>query len=179
MSVSASAVAYAGESSLGWLAVAEGSAGVVRVTFGHASELAAQNSLLGDLTSASPQAFQWSTGESALLARLQDFADGAPDEFGDVQLDFTGLSRFQSRVLEHCRRIPYGETTSYGQLAARAGSPNAARAVGSTMAANRWPLIVPCHRVVQAGGRLGNYSAPQGVRMKKRLLAMESDGVLV
>ena len=70
--------------------------------------------------------------------------------------------------------MPRGETVSYAELAGRAGSPNAARAVGGVMAGNRVPLLVPCHRVVGAGGRLGGFSAPTGVELKKRLLALEA-----
>ncbi len=73
-----------------------------------------------------------------------------------------------------CRRIPWGQTRSYAQLAAVAGRPGAARAVGSVMAKNRVPLVVPCHRVIASSGQLGGYSAPQGLSLKRRLLAMES-----
>ena len=65
-------------------------------------------------------------------------------------------------------------TRSYGEVAAAAGSPGAARAVGQVMAANRTPLIVPCHRVLAAGGKIGGFSAPQGLALKRRLLALES-----
>ncbi len=112
--------------------------------------------------------------DEALLTRLAEFADGTVDEFLDVELDLDQLSTFQRRIIKMCRRIPYGTTCSYGDLAKRAGNPGAARAVGSVMAANCWPLIVPCHRVVQANGSLGAYSAPQGIRMKRRLINMEA-----
>jgi methylated-DNA-[protein]-cysteine S-methyltransferase len=87
------------------------------------------------------------------------------------------LSDFQRAVVGHCRRIPPGQTLTYGQLAARVGRPRAARAVGRVMATNRFPLIVPCHRVVAAGGVLGGFSAPQGLAMKKRLLAAEAASI--
>ncbi|MCG8584996.1 MAG: MGMT family protein [Pirellulales bacterium] len=179
MSLQGTCTAYVSKSSLGWLGTVESAAGVQRATFGHASEGAVRRHLTHGMADVGPIAFAHRVDQSELLTRLVDFAEGVPDEFHDIEIDFRGFTRFQRRVLEHCRRIPYGETASYGDLAAQAGSPNAARAVGSTMAANRWPLIIPCHRVVQAGGRLGNYSAPQGVRMKQRLLDMEAAGVLV
>jgi O-6-methylguanine DNA methyltransferase len=69
------------------------------------------------------------------------------------------------------REIPYGQTRSYGWLAARAGKPQAARAVGQAMAANPWPIIVPCHRVVSSNGHLGGYGG--GLGMKERLLRLE------
>ena len=179
MAVHRDAVIHIGNSPLGWLGIANGPAGIQRVVFGHPSPAAVKKILARDLTSSSKATLDCSTDDDPLLARLQDFAGGAPDEFLDVELDFGNLSRFQRRVLQECRRIAYGNTASYGELAQRCGHAGAARAVGSTMAINRWPLIVPCHRVVQAGGRLGNYSAPQGTRMKRRLLDMESATVLV
>jgi len=111
--------------------------------------------------------------QQRLIERLQAFAQGAPDSFLDVQLDLSTLTEFQRRVVHYCRRIPAGKVLTYGQLARKAGSPNAARAVGQVMAGNRWPLIVPCHRVVAAGGSLGGFSAPQGLEIKRHLLARE------
>ena len=108
-----------------------------------------------------------------LLERLVRYAAGAADDFFDVPVLLGAMTPFQRRVVASCRAIPCGSTRTYGQLAASAGSPGAARAVGQVMASNRIPLIVPCHRVVAASGGLGGFSAPQGVVMKKRLLAME------
>ena len=109
----------------------------------------------------------------ALLERLVRYAAGAADDFFDVPVLLGAMTPFQRRVVASCRAIPCGSTRTYGQLAASAGSPGAARAVGQVMASNRIPLIVPCHRVIAASGGLGGFSAPQGVVMKKRLLAME------
>jgi len=105
--------------------------------------------------------------------RVQTYARGAPDDFADVPIVLTGLTDFQQRVIRECRRISYGHTLAYGELAVRAGSPNAARAVGSVMARNRIALVIPCHRVVGSAGKLGGYSAPDGIRMKTRLLELE------
>ena len=79
-------------------------------------------------------------------------------------------------MIHQCRLIPYGQVLTYGELAERAGSPRAARAVGNVMRTNRFPLIVPCHRVVGAAGALGGYSAPTGLKMKRRLLRLEAAG---
>jgi methylated-DNA-[protein]-cysteine S-methyltransferase len=108
-----------------------------------------------------------------LIAGLQRFAEGEPVDFKEVPLSLDHLTRFGRRVLAACRAIPWGQVSSYGDLAAACGSPGAARAVGSVMAKNRFPLVVPCHRVLASDGTLGGYSAPDGLRMKKRLLAME------
>lgn len=108
-----------------------------------------------------------------LVARLQAFARGTPDEFADVPVLLDDLTDFGRRVVGHCRKIGYGKTLTYGQLAAKSGSPGAARAVGNVMANNRIPLVIPCHRVVGSAGSLGGFSAPSGIGMKQRLLEME------
>jgi methylated-DNA-[protein]-cysteine S-methyltransferase len=94
-------------------------------------------------------------------------------DFSDVPLALDHLTSFGRRVVAACRRIRWGQTRSYGELASECGAAGAARAVGTVMAKNRYPLIVPCHRVLAARGALGGYSAPDGLRMKRRLLAME------
>ena len=108
-----------------------------------------------------------------LVGRLQSLADATADDFLDVELDLSDRTAFQRAVMHRCRRIPRGQVLTYRQLAARAGHPGAARAVGNVMATNRVPLIVPCHRVVGSSGKLGGFSAPQGLAMKRRLLRLE------
>jgi methylated-DNA-[protein]-cysteine S-methyltransferase len=108
-----------------------------------------------------------------LIAKLKLYAAGEKVDFVDTPLSQDHLTTFGARVIAACRSIPWGGTSTYGELAAQCGSPGAARAVGSVMAKNRYPLIVPCHRVLAAGGDLGGYSAPDGLTMKRRLLAME------
>jgi methylated-DNA-[protein]-cysteine S-methyltransferase len=111
-----------------------------------------------------------------LVDDLQRFAAGEEVEFADVRVALDHLTPFARRIVAACRRIGWGRVSSYGELAARCGSPGAARAVGSVMAKNRYPLVVPCHRVLASGGGLGGYSAPEGLQMKRRLLAMENPG---
>ncbi len=90
----------------------------------------------------------------------------------DVTLDLEGFPPFFRKVWQAAMKIPPGEVRTYGQLARMAGSPRAARAVGGAMAANPFPLIVPCHRVVGAS-HVGGFSAPGGVHLKETLLAWE------
>lgn len=90
------------------------------------------------------------------------------------QVDWTDVSRFQRVALEGCCQIPPGRTQSYGRLAEIVGSPGAARAVGMAMAGNRWPILIPCHRVVGAGNKLTGYSGAGGLGTKQRLLSLES-----
>lgn len=113
----------------------------------------------------------------SLVRRLEAYAEGEADDFRDVAIDPGPQTEFRRLVIDHCRQIPPGSTLTYGELAARAGRPRAARAVGNCMAANRIPLIVPCHRVVGADGGLRGYSANGGLRLKQNLLDLESRSV--
>ena len=90
-----------------------------------------------------------------------------------ARLDLSWASPFAQSVYAALLRIPPGETRSYGEVARAAGKPAASRAVGQANAANRIPLIIPCHRVVCADGSLGGFSGPGGPRMKKRMLDLE------
>jgi len=103
---------------------------------------------------------------------LIDYSAGSQVSFDKIELNATGRTDFQARVLKHCRAIPYGSTLAYGKLAAKSGSPNAARAVGTTMKSNYFPIIIPCHRVVASNG-IGGFSASQGTSTKRKLLALE------
>jgi methylated-DNA-[protein]-cysteine S-methyltransferase len=113
----------------------------------------------------------------SLVRRLEAYAEGEVDGFGDVVIDPGPQTEFRRRVIEHCRQIPPGSRLTYGELAARAGRPRSGRAVGNCMASNRIPLIVPCHRVVGADGGLRGYSAHGGLRLKQSLLDLESRSV--
>jgi methylated-DNA-[protein]-cysteine S-methyltransferase len=106
-----------------------------------------------------------------LRERFVAYFQGARDDFADVALDLEGCSPFQRAVVDALRRVPYGETVTYGELAALAGYPNAHRAAGSVCARNRFSVVVPCHRVVAASS-LGPYGS-LGSEYKRRLLALE------
>ena len=108
-----------------------------------------------------------------LARRINAFLSGHKDSFDDIVVELGPVTEFQRSVYENCRRIPYGATASYADLAEWAGRPNAARAVGTCMAKNRIPLIVPCHRVVRSDGVIGNFSAPGGRETKRFLLELE------
>ncbi len=116
-----------------------------------------------------PQA-KWSRVPEVYSLPLVQYFAGQKVEF-TFRLDFLGRGGFFADVWEAARGIPYGGVTTYGELAALAGRPGAARAVGSAMAANPLPIVVPCHRVVASGGKLGGYSG--GIEWKMRLLALE------
>jgi methylated-DNA-[protein]-cysteine S-methyltransferase len=110
-------------------------------------------------------------GENKLVTRIQAYFAGEPVSFADVPLDDSWATPFHAAVTEALRAIPWGETVTYGELAALAGHPNAQRAAGTFCARNRFPLFVPCHRVVAASG-LGSYGS-LGLEYKRRLLELE------
>jgi methylated-DNA-[protein]-cysteine S-methyltransferase len=109
-----------------------------------------------------------------VAGRLDDWFNGRVERL-DIPLDLTGLDGFKRDVLETLvREVGWGETVSYGELAEMAGRPRAARAVGSAMASNPLPFVIPCHRVIASGGRIGGYGGTRdAVALKRELLARE------
>ena len=106
------------------------------------------------------------------VEQLEQYFAGRRQAFR-LPIELSGLPAFTRKILETLQSVPFGETLTYGELADRAGYPRAARAVGQVMAANPLPIIIPCHRIVAAGGRPGGYSGGGGVSTKEWLLAFE------
>jgi len=178
---------------LGWMAICGTSQGLNTLTFGHGSrqeaidriKLESQASVSSLSTSAglsvpagrSPRGdsseFSWMEQAESLLVA---YAAGDPIDLSTIPLDIPAGTRFEQRVREQLSRVGYGQTITYGQLAEAAKAPRAARAVGSVMSRNPIPLVVACHRVIAASGKLAGYSTPAGLDMKKRLLEMERAG---
>jgi methylated-DNA-[protein]-cysteine S-methyltransferase len=157
-------------SRLGWMAVRCGATAARQLTFGHASAAAAAKAI-GGVVTPDRKLQPW---QNELIELMKAYADGDPVDLTGIPIDLGSVSRFRARVLNTCRKIPYGGTATYGQLAAKSGASGAARAVGTCMARNPLPLIVPCHRVTRAGGVIGPYSAAEGTKTKSRLLDMEA-----
>lgn len=108
----------------------------------------------------------------AIFNELHEYLEGGRRSFS-VACDLSGVSPFTLDVLGALCQVPYGETVSYGMLAHRVGRPRAARAVGAVMAHNRWPIVIPCHRVIGTDGALVGYSGGSGLATKRWLLDME------
>lgn len=108
----------------------------------------------------------------AIEAIRELFASGQRD-LADIKLDLAAVSDFQRQVYAIARAIPPGETLTYGDIAKRLGGVNLAREVGQAMGKNPIPIIVPCHRVLAAGGGTGGFSAPGGIDTKLRMLTIE------
>jgi methylated-DNA-[protein]-cysteine S-methyltransferase len=108
-----------------------------------------------------------------VICRVCQHLRGDVQDFRDVVVDLDGAGPFARRVYEAARLIPAGQTTTYGELAKAVNRPAAARAVGQALGRNPIALIIPCHRVLAAGGRPGGFSAHGGLATKARLLAVE------
>lgn len=104
---------------------------------------------------------------------LRRYASGEREEFAGVTLDLSSLTPFDARVYDALRAVPWGITTTYGALADRIHAPGSARAVGTAMSTNPWPIIVPCHRVLPASHQIGGFSAHGGSETKYALLELE------
>lgn len=111
---------------------------------------------------------------AAAIAQMQAHLAGTPHHLRELPLDLSGVHGFELRVYVATRALDPGQTCTYGELANAMGDPAALRAVGQALGHNPWPLVVPCHRVLAAGGRLGGFSAPGGTDTKRRLLVLEA-----
>ena len=151
---------------LGWVAMVVSPSGITRLTLPHATEQAAlgEISLMPDAVRASFERFD------EAVCRIREYLRGKPVDFSDA-LDLSAGTEFQRQVWSSCRSIPYGQTRSYGWIAAQIGKPGASRAVGSALGKNPVPIIVPCHRVLSADGSIGGFSG--GLATKKKLLELE------
>ena len=110
---------------------------------------------------------------AAAIGAAQRYFGGERIDFAKIGLDLAGVDPFRRSIYDALRAVAWGETVTYGELAQRAGSPGTAQDVGVAMARNPVPLIIPCHRVLAAGGKLGGFSAPGRTAAKERMLALE------
>jgi methylated-DNA-[protein]-cysteine S-methyltransferase len=118
----------------------------------------------------SPRILEYAAGTDEVRRQLDEYFDGERTRF-DVRLDRRLIHGIARDVLAATARVPFGRTTTYGELAGKIGHPKAARAVGNALGSNPIPIVVPCHRVLRAGGALGGYAG--GLRRKEQLLALE------
>jgi methylated-DNA-[protein]-cysteine S-methyltransferase len=157
---------------MGWCGLAYGDRGIVRVVLPQRSRRSVENSLQKDvkgvvLTDRVPADVR------RIARRIAEHLGGKPDALGDVTLDLTNVGGFRQKVYRMLRKVRPGRVVTYGELADAAGNPGAARAVGRAMASNPVPLLVPCHRVLGADGKLTGFSAAGGLALKARILKAE------
>jgi methylated-DNA-[protein]-cysteine S-methyltransferase len=162
------------DTSIGRCGVAWGERGIRGVQLPEASEAATRRRLAGRFPDADerPPPAEVRRATRAMAALLA----GEARDLSNVALDMTGVPPFHQRVYEAARRVGPGQTLSYGEIARRVGSPGAARAVGQALGKNPFAIVVPCHRVLAANGKLGGFSANGGVATKQRMLSIEARG---
>ena len=159
------------ETRFGWMGLLSSENGLLRSTLPEDSE---SESCASHLGLESPDTIPDPERFAELRNRLLQYFDGGDVEFGDVALDLEDAPDFHRKAWQACRAIPRGETRTYKWLAKMAGSPNAPRAAGQTMARNRLPIIVPCHRVIGSDGSLRGFgSGETRIDLKFRLLELE------
>lgn len=112
----------------------------------------------------------------AYLKLIKGYLDGTVYDLSGIHLDLSHFTEFQKNVIDAARSITWGKTVSYAQLASLAGYPRAVRATASVMRNNRYPLVVPCHRVIRSDGTIGGFQGKQNgsaICLKRKLLALE------
>ena len=108
-----------------------------------------------------------------LVRSIVAYAKGAHVDFSTVPVDLQGIDDFRMAIYASARDLRFGESTTYGELAMKAGHAGLARETGAALGANPVPLVIPCHRILAAGGKIGGFSAPGGSVTKTRMLAIE------
>jgi methylated-DNA-[protein]-cysteine S-methyltransferase len=159
------------ETAIGWCGIAWNGRGIAGVQLPEADENHTRKRMLQRFPAA---------GEAIpppeirrVVENIVALLDGEPSDLSDAELDMASVPPFHRRVYEVARSIPAGGTLSYGEVAARLGAPGAARAVGQALGQNPFPILVPCHRVLAAGGKIGGFSAHGGTATKERMLTLE------
>lgn len=157
------------ETGLGVIAIAWRDAAIVRLLLPQSDTCAMARKM---------EAFGAAPGEPSgnvaeIIDMVRRYADGANIDFSGVNVSAGDVGQMREAIYAALRQVPHGETLTYGQLAERAGYKGMAREIGEAMGKNPVPLIVPCHRVVAAGGKIGGFSAPGGSVTKEKMLRLE------
>lgn len=165
------------ETDMGFIGIAWSDAGLTRLSLFQADRAAVERSLerLGiPPASAECKPPAWVQG---LIGDIEAYAAGSAVDFSAVPVDLSSIDDFRLSIYRAARQLGFGETTTYGELAKRAGQAGLPRETGAALGANPVPLVIPCHRITAAGGKIGGFSAPGGSATKERMLALE--GVVV
>jgi methylated-DNA-[protein]-cysteine S-methyltransferase len=160
------------ETAAGFCGIAWSDAGITRFMLPSSTAEATEHNLRRRVANAAP-----GSPPAHIVAAMhaaKRYFDGEQIDFSDLQLDLSGQDAFCQQIYAAARQVGWGRTTTYGTLAKQLGAgPEVARNVGQAMAKNPVPLIIPCHRVLAAGGKLGGFSAPGGSATKQRMLELE------
>ena len=163
------------ETALGFVGFAWSEAGLARLVLPERTAQAAAWRLAGAVRAGPAAGAEAAPPPFAAQAAdmIVRYGAGEMVDFSALPLDFGGADPFDRAIYAAALRLGFGEVTTYGELAAGAGHPGMARETGAALGRNPLPLVVPCHRILAAGGRIGGFSAPGGAATKLRLLAHE------
>ena len=153
----------------GWFGLLDSEKGLLRTSLPVVDMGKAEMVLLAGITEAKCD----KRGFVDLQEKIKLYFEGSYVDFADTRVILDGLGEFGAGVLTACRKVEYGQTISYGELARLAGRPRAGRAVGNILAKNPVPLIIPCHRVIRSDGKIGGFSAAGGIKLKQKMLELE------
>lgn len=160
------------ETAMGFMGFAWSAAGLTRLCLPERNRDSVERRLLrlAGNHGANGPAPAWVAG---LIDAIKAYAAGEQVDFTAVPVDLTGVDDFRLAIYDAARKLAFGETTTYGELAKRAGHAGLPRETGAALGANPVPLVIPCHRILAAGGKIGGFSAPGGSTTKEKMLAME------
>ena len=164
------------ETALGFMGLAWGEKGVTRLFLAEERRDSVERRLLraaGPVAASPTPAGRMPAWVEQLIAAIQAYAGGEEVDFSAVAVDLAGVDDFRLAIYAAARKLGFGETTTYGELARRAGHGGLPRETGAALGANPVPLIIPCHRILAAGGKIGGFSAPGGSASKEKMLALE------
>jgi len=159
------------DTAMGACGVAWSDRGVTRLQLPEGSRSATEHRLAG--RGANSSAAEPPAAVRAAIRLLERYFAGEQVDLSGVALDLRGASPFHRKIYATARALAWGTTATYGELAQQAGARDGARAVGQAMGKNPVPIIIPCHRVLAAGGKIGGFSAHGGTTTKQRLLKLE------
>ncbi len=159
------------DTAIGRCGIAWGERGIAGVQLPEAGEAETRARMLRRFPSAGEAAPPAEMRQA--IERMASLLRGEASDLSAIALDMDAVPEFHRRVYEAARATPPGNTLSYGDIAKRVGAPGAARAVGQALGRNPFPIVVPCHRVLAAGGKIGGFSAQGGVATKRRMLEIE------
>jgi len=159
------------ETVIGFMGIAWSEKGLIRLCLPERSHESVERRLMRHAgVSASTAQPPWVV---ELIASIKAYAAGEDVDFSNVPVDLDGVDDFRLAIYDAARKLSYGETTTYGELAKRAGHAGLPSETGAALGANPVPLVIPCHRILAAGGKIGGFSAPGGSVTKEKMLAME------
>lgn len=157
------------KTAIGWCGMVMARRKIIRLCIGYTEP----RLLIKDITDEFGGEVSMNHPRGGVVEKIKRYCLGENVSLTGVSMDWSPLTAFQQKVLRAAMRIPYGTVETYGSLARKIGVPKGSRAVGNALAKNPFPLLVPCHRIVREDGKMGGFSAGDGIGLKKMLLTME------